>query len=84
MPTADRNPTRVSFGIASLSISSLLVFSSGYKLEFPVILPPGRARLATKPAPTGSAPLVITMGMVLLLSLPLTASVPRYHDQINL
>ena len=29
-------------------------------------LPPGRARLATKPAPTGSAELVITMGMVLV------------------
>ena len=29
-------------------------------------LPPGRARLATKPAPTGSAALAITMGMVVV------------------
>ena len=36
------------------SISSLLLFSSGDKAESPVILPPGRARLATTPAPTGS------------------------------
>ena len=61
-----RSPTRASLGTASLSISSLLVFSSGAKLEFPVTLPPGRARLATRPAPTGSAELVITMGMVLV------------------
>ena len=29
-------------------------------------LPPGRARLATKPAPTGSPPLALTMGMVVV------------------
>jgi len=50
----------------SLSISSLLVFSSGVKLAFPVTLPPGCARLATKPEPTGSTEAVITMGMVLV------------------
>ena len=48
-----RNPTRASLGTASLSISSLLVFSSGDKLESPVTLPPGRARLATKPCTHG-------------------------------
>ena len=66
-PDGRRNPTRASFGIASLSISSLLVFSSSAKPEFPVTLPPGRARLATKPAPTGSVELVITIGMVLVV-----------------
>ena len=54
-PAGRRSPTRASLGTASLSISSLLVFSSVAKLESPVTLPPGRARLATKPAPTGSA-----------------------------
>ncbi len=49
-----------------LSTSSLFVFSSGDKLEFPVTLPPGRARLATRPAPTGSPVFVITMGMVVV------------------
>src|SRR5262245_34062066 len=61
-----RSPTRVRLGIASLSISNLLVVSSVPKPETPVTLPPGRARLATKPSPTGSATLVITMGMVLV------------------
>ena len=44
-----RSPTRTSLGTASLSISSLLVLSSGDKLEIPGDIPPGRARLATKP-----------------------------------
>src|SRR5215831_10190046 len=67
LPLAEyRYPTRASLGTASLSTSSLFVFSSGAKLDSPLTLPPGRARLATKPAPTGSGKLVITMGMVLL------------------
>ena len=49
-----------------MSISSLLVLSSGDKLESPVTFPAGRARLLTKPAPTGSAGFVITMRMVVL------------------
>ena len=65
-PGGRRSPTRASLGTASLSISSLLVFSSGAKLECPVTLPPGRARLATRPSPTGSAAFVITMGMVVV------------------
>ena len=32
----------------------------------PVRLPPGRLRLATRPWPTGSAPMVKTIGMVLV------------------
>ena len=63
-PGGRRSPTRASLGTASLSISSLLEFSSVAKLEFPVTLPPGRARLATKPAPTGSPLLAITIGIV--------------------
>src|SRR5215471_7746693 len=65
LPDHQRTPTLVSFGTASLSISSLFVFSSGAKLDTPVRLPPGCARLATKPRPTGS-PLLITMGMVVV------------------
>src|SRR5215469_1704495 len=34
--------------------------------EFPVTLAPGRARLATRPAPTGSPTLTITIGIVLV------------------
>ena len=48
-------------------------------------LPPGRARLATKPAPTGSAALTITMGMVVVAFLAANADCRRCgHDQINL
>ena len=65
-PGDRRSPTRASLGTASLSISSLLVFSSGAKPASPVTLPPGRARLATKPAPTGSPAFAITMGMVVV------------------
>ena len=65
-PGSRRSPTRASLETASLSISSLLVFSSGAKPENPVTLPPGRAKLATKPAPTGSPAFAITMGMVVV------------------
>ena len=48
-------------------------------------LPPGRARLATKPAPTGSPAFAITMGMVVVALLAANAGrVPCGHDQINL
>ena len=52
-----------------MSISSLFVFSSNDKFEKPVTFPPGRARLATKTAPTGSGTFVITMGMVVVVFL---------------
>src|SRR4029450_7203662 len=72
----DRNsPTLVSFGTASLSTSSLLVVSSGDKLENPVTLPPGFARLVTKPAPTGSAAFAIRMGMEVVALLAGSAAV---------
>ena len=73
-PGGRRTPTRTSLGTASLSISSLFVFSSRAKPENPVTLPPGRARLATRPAPTGSPGLVITMGMVVVALLAAEAA----------
>ena len=76
-----RSPTRASLGTASLSISNLLVFSSTAKLEIPVTLPPGRARLAIKPAPTGSAEFVITMGMVVVAFLAAKAAVPSMRPR---
>ena len=84
-PDGRRSPTRASLGTASLSISSLLVFSSALNSTSPVTLPPGRARLATKPAPTGSPAFVITMGMVVVAFFAANADgVPADHDQINL
>src|SRR4029450_6922919 len=65
-PAGRRSPTRASWGTASLSISNLFVISSVAKLDMPVTLPPGRARLATRPAPTGSEDVVTTMGIVVV------------------
>ena len=39
------------------------------KSDSPVMFPPGRARLATSPLPTGSLPLAMTIGIVLVVSL---------------
>ena len=48
-------------------------------------LPPGRARLATKPMPTGSASCAITMGMVVVAFFAATrCSEATGNDQINL
>ena len=48
-------------------------------------LPPGRARLATRPAPTGSPAFVITMGMVVVAFFAANAAGrPCDHDQIHL
>src|SRR5262249_53415496 len=56
--------TRVTLGAISLSSSSHFApmpYSYGVK---PVILPPGRAKLSTKPAPTGSGVAANTIGTV--------------------
>ena len=53
----------------------------------PVTLPPGRARLSTRPASTGSIPEpIITMGIVLVafLAARITRLPSCYHDDINL
>src|SRR5215510_14489219 len=59
--------TRESFGTVSLSISRRLPANSAAKLVKPVMLPPGRARLLTNPAATGStASCIKTTGIVLV------------------
>ena len=50
-------------GMAVCRISTSLSFTSSAMLDNPVMLPPGRARLATRPTPTGSLSPVITMGI---------------------
>ena len=59
-----RTATRVSRGIVSLSSCSRLALSSVGIIESPVTFPPGCARFATRPDPTGSATSAMTMGMV--------------------
>src|ERR1043166_2641869 len=56
--------TREIFGIACLSSPSRLASSSGPRTVMPVTLPPGRARLATRPLRTGSPTEAMTTGMV--------------------
>src|SRR6266853_3051469 len=51
-------------GTTCLSSSSRFPLSSGEILLIPVTLPPGCARLATNPVPTGSLLFVITIGIV--------------------
>ena len=46
--------TRESLGMISFNSSSCFPLISGARLDNPVIFPPGRARLATNPEPTGS------------------------------
>ena len=48
--------------------------SSGFMTLSPVMFPPGCARLATNPAPTGSALDAMTMGMVLVACLAARAA----------
>ena len=59
-----RTAARVTFGAICLSSSSHfppMLYSAVMK---PVALPPGRARLSTKPAPTGSIRIGNTIGTV--------------------
>ena len=75
-----RKPARVNLGMISLNSSSRLPRTSAPIEVVPVTLPPGRAKLATKPLRTASLVLTMTMGMTLVAlvaadaaSLPTTA-----------
>ena len=50
----------------SRSNSTLFPAVSAARLEKPVMFPPGRARLCTRPEPTGSATAAMTIGMVVV------------------
>src|SRR5262245_35414193 len=58
--------TRDMVGTIFWRISSRFPLISVASPEKPVAFPPGRARLATTPAPTGSPTAVKTIGMVLV------------------
>jgi hypothetical protein len=64
VPGCQRTATRLTPGTACLSSSRRLPTSSEERLDTPVTLPLGRARLATSPLPTGSATKAKTMGRV--------------------
>ena len=56
-------------GIRSRSSSSLFPATAAVRKLAPVMLPPGRLKLATKPSLTGSPPLTKTMGIVVVIAL---------------
>ena len=64
-----RTPTRVSLGTVSFRSSSRFPAKSDAMFVSPVMFPPGRARLAMSPLATGSPPVVMTMGTVLVACL---------------
>src|SRR5215813_6053228 len=57
-------PIRIAFGASSLSSPNCFGISVVVTLLTPVRLPPGRLKLATRPASTGSPPILKTIGIV--------------------
>ena len=53
-------------GTSSCNSSSRFPNTAAFRLVTPVILPPGRLRLVTRPNCTGSTPVPNTIGMVLV------------------
>src|SRR5262245_46654292 len=70
--------TRAALGTRSRKSPSRLVATSATKKLIPVALPPGRARLATRPNLTGSSPTPKTIGIVVVAAL--AASAAGYRD----
>ncbi len=67
--------TRESLGTISFSSSSCLPLISGARADNPVMFPPGCARLATNPLPTGSVSCAMTIGIVEVASFTTRVSV---------
>jgi hypothetical protein len=69
-----RTPKRVALGAASLSSSTHFALIPSAMFDSPVMLPPGRGRLATNPLPTGSPTWAMTMGIVWVARLSATTA----------
>ena len=65
---------RTALGTRSCSSPSRLAAISATKKLMPVALPPGRARLATRPSLTGSSPTPKTIGIVVVAALAASAA----------
>ncbi len=73
-----RTAVRVTFGAICLRSSSHFPHKLYSNVMNPVALPPGRARLLTKPSPTGSTTITNTIGMVwVACSIGGTAGLPE-------
>ena len=66
--------TRAAAGTSSRRSSSRFAANSPMKKLIPVRLPPGRARLATRPSLTGSSATTKTMGIVVVAALAANAA----------
>jgi hypothetical protein len=66
--------TQTALGNSSCSSPSRLATTSGPKILKPVALPPGRARLATRPSLTGSSPTPNTIGISVVAALAASAA----------
>ena len=66
VPGLTRSATRTASGRSCRMISNRFDASSTLNVETPVTLPPGRLRLVTSPTATGSAPVVKTIGMLVV------------------
>jgi hypothetical protein len=64
---------RASFGMACLKRSRRFALNAGARSDNPVMFPLGRARLPTRPDPTGSLTASMTTGMVFVACLTATA-----------
>jgi hypothetical protein len=64
VPGLTRTATRTALGTSSCRSSSRFPTTSVLKALKPVALPPGRARLATRPSLMGSSPTPKTIGIV--------------------
>src|SRR5262249_36881982 len=77
LPGLISTATRTALGASSCSRPNRLAATSQMKMLMPVALPPGRARLDTRPTFTGSSPTPNTIGIVVVAALAaLAASVP--------
>src|SRR5262245_22136359 len=65
--------TRAALGTSSRMSSSRFATNSADKKLMPVMFPPGRARLATRPSLTGSSARMKTMGIVVVAALAANA-----------
>ena len=64
------------FGMSSVTSCNRFAITSPLMLVMPVMLPPGRARLATRPSLTGSSPTPKTIGIVVVAALAASAAAP--------
>ena len=72
---------RTAAGTNSRSSSSRFNSNSIAKILIPVTLPPGRARLATRPRLTGSSPVTNTMEIVFVVAVSLSEGKPFRHPR---